>query len=93
MPKSNSSKHPLVGKFFHSLEADRQTIKWQGQIKNEVGPGIFLVQLFDYLMGAKSNQVIIPVSEMAFWPIYDTDAEMREAFERHTARKKAAAGA
>ena len=75
------AKHPLVGKFFHSLEADKKTLKWQGQIIDEVAPGVFLVQLYEYVAGGKSNQVIVPISEMAYWPIYETNDEMREAYE------------
>jgi hypothetical protein len=74
--------HSLVGKFFHSVDADKKTIKWQGQIVDEVAPGVFLVQLYEYLMGGESTQVIVPISEMAYWPIYETDQEMREAYER-----------
>jgi hypothetical protein len=84
---SKKRKHPLVGKFFHSLEADKKTIKWQGQILEEVGPGILLVQLYEYLMGQPSNQVMVPISDMAYWPIYDTDDEMREAFEAQNPKK------
>ncbi len=84
---TKKAKHPLVGKFFHSLEADRRTIKWQGQILDEVAPGILLVQLYEYLMGQPSNQVMVPISDMAYWPIYETDDEMREAFERQRPKK------
>ena len=37
------AQHLLVGKFFHSLEADRETIKWQGTVKAEVALGLLLV--------------------------------------------------
>jgi hypothetical protein len=46
-----------------------------------VAPGIFLVQLYEYLMGRPSNKVMVPITDMAYWPIYDTDEEMREAHE------------
>jgi hypothetical protein len=86
---SKASKHPLVGKFFHSVEADKETIKWQGRIIAEVSPGLFLVQLFDWIVGGESNQVIVPVSEMAYWPIYDSADELKKASQRHMERQKA----
>lgn len=80
-------KHPLVGKFFHSVHADKKTIQWQGQIVDELAPGVFLLQLYDFLMGEESTQVIVPVSEMAYWRIYETDQEMREAYEKQQPQK------
>jgi hypothetical protein len=49
-----TKEHPLVGKLFHAIEADKTTITWRaypccwhtGRIKAEVSPGLFLLQLF-----------------------------------------------
>src|SRR5450631_1793614 len=80
--------HPMVGKFFHSLEGDRETIKWQGTVKAEVAPGLLRVQLFDWIIGGETNQVVVPVADMTYWPFYDSAEEMNEAYKDYNARKK-----
>lgn len=84
-----NSQHPLIGKFFHSVQADKTTIEWQGTITAEVAPGVFLLQLFDWMMGDKSNQKIMPVSDMVYWKIYDSAEEMNDSYEIYSRRKDA----
>jgi hypothetical protein len=86
--KPKAAQHPLVGKFFHSLEADKKTINWQGTVKAEVAPGLLLVQLFEWIVGGECNQIVVPVADMTYWPIYDSAEEMTEAYKHYSARKK-----
>jgi hypothetical protein len=78
---------PLVGKFFYSVSDDKETIKCQGQIVAEAGPGLYLVQLFEWVMGGESNQEIVPVADMAYWKIFDTAEEMNAAYELYSRRR------
>jgi hypothetical protein len=75
-----TKKNPLVGKFFHSVEADKETIKWQGHILAEVASGMFTVMLFDWLVGAEYEERIVPVAEMAHWKLYDSAEEMNNCY-------------
>ena len=82
------TEHALVGKFLHSLGSDGQTIEWQGRVESEVTPGFFLVQRLEWIAGRKSNKVVVPIADMAYWPIYDSAEEMKEAYERHPSTRK-----
>jgi len=79
--------NPLVGKYFHSVKDDRETIVWQGQITGEVSPGIYLVQLFEWVMGMESNQQIVPAADMIHWKIYDSQDEMNAAYKNYEMKK------
>ena len=55
----------LTGKFFHSVKSDRTTIEWQGQFLGLASPGLYRVQLFDWLVGAPDEQRLVPATDMA----------------------------
>jgi hypothetical protein len=76
-------KDPLVGKYFHSVQADRETIEWQGQITARIGDS-YLLQLVEWLTGSESNQTLVPVSEMNYWHIYDSVEEMGYHYEQYS---------
>ena len=85
---NQKSQQPLVGKFFHSLEDDGRTIKWQGVVEAEVVPGVLLLQLFEWVIGADSNQIVVPVADMAYWPFYDSAEEMKAAYRTYSAGRQ-----
>jgi predicted Rossmann-fold nucleotide-binding protein len=70
------------------LEGDRETIKWQGTVTAEVAPGLFLLQLFEWIAGTETNQVVVPVADMTYWRIYDSAEEMNEAYRKYNAKRK-----
>jgi len=82
------AKDPLVGKYFHSVKEDRETIQWQGEITARIGDN-YLLQLFEWIMGAESNQVLFPAAEMTHWLIYDSAEEMNEHYKRYRHRQEA----
>jgi hypothetical protein len=79
----------LAGKFFLSVKsADREIIEWQGQIKEQVSPGLYLLQLYEWLSGRPSDQVIVPVAEMVGWRFYDCAEDMQYAYRLYDGRRK-----
>jgi hypothetical protein len=75
IPMTKKVKDALVGKYFHSIKADKETIQWQGRITARVGNS-YLAQLFDWICGEDSNQVLVPVADMNYWLFYDSADEM-----------------
>lgn len=72
----------LVGKWFHSFDADGY-VQWQGYVKGWIRDDVYLVVLFDWLVGAPNAHKLIRLGQMidARWNWYETGDEMREAHE------------
>jgi len=79
----------LTGKFFHSVKADRETIEWQGKFLGLASPGLYRCQLFEWINGSCSDQILVPAVDMRYWKIYDTDEAMNEAYKNYCARRAA----
>jgi hypothetical protein len=80
----------LVGKFFHTFTQDlprkgRGQVQNQGVILLDLGNGCFLVQLFDFLMGAPSSRHVVHIERIVAngWAFYETDAEMRDCYKHY----------
>jgi hypothetical protein len=71
----------LIGSYFHS----RPDPGWQGCIVAEPVPGIYLVELFDWLVGASSCQKLVPVGEMHGWRFYDDADWMNNSYQHEVA--------
>lgn len=67
----------LVGAFCHS-RADRG---WQGQIIAEPAPGVYRVQLFEWILGMPSAQVLVWLEDMKGWQFYDNADDWTWAYE------------
>lgn len=80
----------LVGRYFHSLKSDGKTIEWQGQVKGHVGgpKDLYLLQLYDWVVGAEGSQELVPSEKMAGWRFYDSAQEMNHYYEGYAARIK-----
>lgn len=76
----------LTGKFFHSVKSDRTTIEWQGQFLGLASPGLYRVQLFDWLVGAPDEQRLVPATDMRYWLIYDTAEAMNAHYDKYSRR-------
>ncbi len=81
-------KAPLVGKWFHSFHADG-CVEWQGHILKAVAPDLYLVQLYEWFVGAPSNQRLVRLEVMETWAFYDTNAAMNATYERTLKCRKA----
>ncbi|MCX6966511.1 MAG: hypothetical protein NTZ46_01805 [Verrucomicrobia bacterium] len=79
---------PLVGRFFHSIENGK--VVWQGTVIGRVSEEVYLVQLFEWLMGEPSDQRLVGVNEMTQWLFYSSQDEMTYSYEHGTASKKRA---
>ncbi len=74
---------PLVGCWFHTFNPDNlEQIQWQGQIVRRVDSDRVIVQLYDWIIGAPSNEHLVHVNELRGCALYNTNAEMRDAYER-----------
>jgi hypothetical protein len=67
----------LVGSFFLA-DNERQ---WQGCVVAEPSPGIYLVELFSWLMGESSDQMLVRIGDMLDWQFYDTADWMRGQYK------------
>ncbi|SRR6266478_4993402 len=73
----------LTGKYFHSVKSDRTTIEWQGKFLGLASPGLYRVQLFEWVSGSESDQLLVPAVDMRYWRIYDTAEQMNAAYEKY----------
>lgn len=83
-PKTDGS---LVGKWFHTTTTcecpcHARVAAWQGQIISEPGPGIYLIELYEWFVGQPSGQEFITLADfMARNPVlYDTNEDMRFSY-------------
>lgn len=81
------SDDPVIGRFFHSF-SDTGEIQWQGQVTARINQSHYLVQLFEWVIGADSTERIVGVDQMTGWTIYRTDEDMRDAYERASRGKQ-----
>lgn len=72
----------LTGRYFHSFEPDGWLVCWQGQVIADAGPGLYLVQLFEWFFGAESMQKIVRLADMRDWCFYATADEMTASYDR-----------
>lgn len=68
----------LVGSFFHGCA----TRGWQGLVVAEPHPGVYLLELFSWVMGEASHQQLIRIDVMADegWQFYDTAEWMNDSY-------------
>ncbi len=78
----------LVGKFYHTYRDG--VIEHQGEILSLAAPGLYLVQLFEWLMGTVTDQRLVPVAEMMCWKFYDCREDWHLAYEKHRQRERSA---
>src|SRR5262249_39759976 len=67
----------LVGSWFHSESAR----SWQGGVVAEPAPGVYLVELHDWLMGSPSHQQLVPLDDMTDWLFYDDNEWLKNNYE------------
>jgi hypothetical protein len=70
----------LVGSFFHADES-RQ---WQGCVVAEPAPGVFLVELFEWITGSPDVQRLVRIGDMAGWQFYDDIEWMNNTYRYGT---------
>lgn len=83
----------LKGHYFHSYNKDG-LVEWQGKIISSPEPGIYLVQLYEWIVGAESCRKLVNIQDMITWSFYETAEEMDNTYyniERHREETKEAA--
>ena len=75
----------LVGKYFHTTTTcpgGHRVAEWQGAIIGEPGPGLLLVQLFEWITGCDSTQEFLTLSDfVAHKPVlYDSAEQMNFSY-------------
>jgi len=83
--KLQDNNNALVGKYFHSLNG-KGKVQWQGYVIGATEPGWYLVQLFNWINGDKSNQKLVLFSDMLNWLFYEDGDSMVYSYEYGTAR-------
>lgn len=82
---SKSVKDPMLGKFFHSLNAEGK-IEWQGVILESPVPGLYLLQLFEWGWGNPNVQRLARIESMEKWLFYPDAESMKFSYEEGVAR-------
>lgn len=76
----------LTGKYFHT-QVDRdcgcRCVCWQGTVLRKVGTDTYLVQLYDWIMGDPSTQILLTLSDFMSQNavFYDSAREMTSAYD------------
>lgn len=78
LESSELSPDSLVGSFFHGSDSQQ----WQGVVVAEPVPGVYLVELFDWIIGASTEQVLVRIDEMMGWHFYDDAEWMQNSYEQ-----------
>lgn len=76
------SPSPIIGKWFHSFDKiETDKVEWQGQVLGEVH-GMYLVQLYEWLMGEPTIQKLVHFEDMKKWNYYDDCKQMQFYWEQ-----------
>jgi hypothetical protein len=70
----------LVGHYFHVLD-DRKCVQLMGQIVIEVTPEVYIVEYYDWIVGAPWDRELKTLSEMKGWRLYDSAEWMQNAWK------------
>ena len=71
----------LKGKFGHRYEDN--AITWQGRILGQVQDTRYLVQLYSWIDGDETDQVLVPIEQLDNWKFYDTEEDWKRAYDKY----------
>lgn len=69
----------LKGHYFHSFNKDG-FVEWQGKVVSNPEPSIYLVQLYEWLVGVESCRKLVNIQDMIQWNFYETAEEMNNYY-------------
>jgi hypothetical protein len=80
---------PLAGRGMHWLDEEGK-VQWQGKVVGDLGGGNYLIQLFGWIAGEPTQQIIVNISELAVTTrstkgravFYNSTEEMNEYYEQ-----------
>lgn len=61
---------------------------WQGRIEGKVDKNLYVVQLYEWLLGAPSCVKLVPIDQMLNWDFYHTVEEWNRAGNRKMNERK-----
>lgn len=82
----NKLEFSLIGKWFHSWATEscgHRLIEWQGQVIGQANESVYVVQLYNWLMGMPSNQKLVDLDTMIDWTFYDDHKDMRDSYNSY----------
>jgi hypothetical protein len=79
MTKDQPTPPVLVGRWFHTF--DDRVLKEQGQVIAQVEPGVYLVEIYEWMAGTPVFERLVTVTEMLGWWFYDSNAWMLNSYE------------
>ena len=77
----------LIGRYFHTLHPDTGKIHWQGFVVGKPEPGIYLVQLFEWMIGEPNLMRLVRIEDMLEWLFYGDKETMVFSYEYGVARE------
>jgi len=77
----------LIGKFYHTFSG-AGVLEYQGEILSCVAPRQYLVQTFEWPLGAPFEQHIEPVTNMVGWKFYADREDWHRAYERYNRQRE-----
>ena len=72
------SEKALEGLWFHSKNECGETI-WQGKVIERINEKVYIVQLYEWLLGQESCMKLVFIDNMINWDFYISADDMREA--------------
>jgi hypothetical protein len=78
----------LVGKYFIGPYPENTSSYSMGYIRSAEGYGFFLVDMYDWLIGAFNNHRLVHLSEMGAWRFYNERADLSHEAKRHMRREQ-----
>ena len=79
-----SLMNKLNGLYFHSRKDG--SIHQQGRVIEEIHPGFYIAQLFEWVLGEESILIVIDIKNVSEWNFYRTSEEMCEYAKRLTGK-------
>jgi hypothetical protein len=77
----------IVGQYFLTFPSDngkKGNVHWQGQVLAEQTPGVFLCQLYEWMVGCMSDTILVRIDRMVdeHWDFYERAEDWRNEGER-----------
>lgn len=79
--------HSLIGSYFHTFDGEGK-LYWQGAVVAEPHPGLYLIELFEWIVGGSHVQRLVRVEDMMDWHFYDTAEWMNNKYEYEIAPRE-----
>jgi len=81
------STDPVVGRFFHTLDA-RGEVDRQGRVIERTPEGLYLVMWFSWISGEPNGEQLVAAHDMRGWRFFPNNLAMIEAGDAFIARQR-----